>query len=103
MLIAGHQVALGQPAEAVQLTPRDAAALLATIGMTGDMVCAFHGPDSATKIDTFAEAMRTGQWRGTSRIVVDDSGNLLDGLHRLRAMVRTGVSIQVDIAMTTYA
>ena len=46
--------------------------------------------------------MASGQWTGTSLVLVDTEGHLLDGLHRCRAIVRTGVSIDVDITMTRY-
>lgn len=46
------------------------------------------------KVAAFARAMKEGKWRATHQgISFDENGNLLDGQHRLRAIVSSGVSI----------
>jgi hypothetical protein len=50
---------------------------------------------SATAVNRYANDMTRGRWalNGES-IVIDDNGNVIDGQHRLRAVIKSGVSIQ---------
>lgn len=52
-------------------------------------------PVRKTNLQRLANDMRTGQWslNGES-IVFDDNGNVIDGQHRLRAVVESGATIQ---------
>ncbi|MFC0546806.1 hypothetical protein [Kutzneria chonburiensis] len=51
--------------------------------------------DSAT-VDRYAAAMRRGEWRLSHQgIAVDSGGNLLDGQHRLAAIVKSKMSVKM--------
>lgn len=52
-------------------------------------------PVKDTTIQRYAEAMKSGQWElNGETIKFSDKGVLLDGQHRLRAVVQSGVTIQ---------
>lgn len=42
---------------------------------------------------TYSAAMQTGQWQVGQPLIFDDSGNLIDGQHRLRAVIHSGMAI----------
>jgi len=45
-------------------------------------------------VNRYAKTMRSGNWRSTHQgIAIDESGNILDGQHRLEAVVKSGVTI----------
>lgn len=47
-------------------------------------------------VDAYAQAMRAGHWALTHQgIAIADTGELIDGLHRLHAIVQSGVPIQM--------
>lgn len=49
-------------------------------------------------VDHYARQMRLGQWRLTHQgICVDAGGNLVDGQHRLRAIVESQVSVEMMV------
>ena len=49
-------------------------------------------------IDSYARAMRAGQWGTTHQgIAIDSNGLLVDGQHRLMAIVRSGATIKTMI------
>jgi len=53
---------------------------------------------SQSVVDSYARAMRTGQWVLTHQgIGIDDNGELVDGLHRLLAIVQSGATIPMMI------
>lgn len=79
--------------ETVELTPEDAAKLLA--------VSEGQAQRNVRKavVERLAHAIETGQWRLTHQaIALDASGVVLDGQHRLHAIVRAGIPVQVQIA-----
>lgn len=51
---------------------------------------------SEKRADAYAQAMRDGKWKGCSNddITFDENGILTNGQHRLRAIVKSGVSIE---------
>ncbi len=52
-------------------------------------------------VAVYAEAMKRGQWRTTHQgLAIDEAGNLLDGQHRLLAVVKSGVTVRMMV--TTY-
>lgn len=52
-------------------------------------------PLSSYWVDTLVSAMKKGEWKyNAEAIKFDEDGNLLDGQHRLTAIVKSGVSIQ---------
>jgi len=54
---------------------------------------------SLVKIHRFAEAMKAGKWRKTYEpIAFDWDGNLLNGQHRLNAVIEAGVPIEFTLA-----
>ena len=53
---------------------------------------------SPMTVDSYARAMKAGQWLLTHQgIAIDDNGELMDGQHRLRAIVASGVSVQLQV------
>jgi hypothetical protein len=79
--------------DTVELTPEDAAKLLA--------VSEGQAQRNVRKaaVERLAHAITSGQWRLTHQaIALDSSGVVLDGQHRLHAIVRAGVPVQVMIA-----
>lgn len=47
-------------------------------------------------VDAFAADMRRGKWHTTHQgIAFDEAGNLLDGQHRLAAIVKSGCTIEI--------
>ncbi len=45
-------------------------------------------------VELYAGAMKRGEWKLSHQgVAIDDRGNLLDGQHRLAAVVRSGVSV----------
>lgn len=52
-------------------------------------------PLSKSVVNGFAEAMRRGEWKLTHQgIAFDENGNLVDGQHRLTAIVESGVPVE---------
>jgi hypothetical protein len=50
-------------------------------------------------VDTYAQTMRNGKWVLTHQgIAFDKNGNLCDGQHRMQAVVKSGVTIQVIVS-----
>lgn len=79
--------------ETVMLTPEDASKLLAV--SEGQQQRNIR----KAQVDRLAHAMTAGQWRLTHQaIALDASGVVIDGQHRLHAIVRAGVPVQVMIA-----
>ena len=57
-------------------------------------------PVSERRIDNFAAQMETGQWRlNHNGIAFADNGTLLDGLHRLRAVIRSGKTVPMIVVV----
>lgn len=55
-------------------------------------------PLSQTKVDEWAKEMKQGKWRQTHQgIAFDWDGNLLDGQHRLAAIVASGRTVKLMI------
>jgi len=54
----------------------------------------YNRPIRSKTVDMYADDMRRGAWEETSQaITFDKDGNLLDGQHRLNAVIRSGVAI----------
>jgi hypothetical protein len=50
-------------------------------------------------VDTYAKDMTEGRWEQTHQgIAFDSDGNLMDGQHRLMAIVKSGVSLEMIVA-----
>lgn len=50
------------------------------------------------KVVEWANVMRQGRWRNTHQaIAIDDDGNVLDGQHRLHAVVETGIPVWMRV------
>jgi len=86
MAVAGAQT-LG----ARDITPEAAAGLLA------DMADDIRPPDP-TIVTAYREAMHTGDWH-TGVITLDPEGRLLDGRHRLTAVVQHGRPVKFQVAV----
>jgi hypothetical protein len=55
-------------------------------------------PVSARTVREFAQAMRRGEWRVTHQgIAFDTTGALVDGQHRLAAIVEAGLPVEVTV------
>jgi hypothetical protein len=49
-----------------------------------------------TLVKSYASAMKRGEWRLTHQpVAIDDAGQLLDGQHRLMAVLLSGVSVEM--------
>lgn len=56
------------------------------------------------KVQRFADRMRAGQWTPTGRkpITIDpDTGTVLNGNHRLRAIMVAGVAVETEVVYET--
>lgn len=54
---------------------------------------------SKNTVETYARVMRAGQWLLTHQgIAINDKGELLDGLHRLLAVVSSAVTVQMVVS-----
>jgi len=50
-------------------------------------------------VERYADAMRRGEWKLSHQgVAIDRDGNLLDGQHRLAAIVRSGVTVRMAVA-----
>lgn len=50
-------------------------------------------------VERYAESMKRGEWRATHQgIAFDASGYLLDGQHRLKAIIDSGCAVQMTVA-----
>lgn len=50
-------------------------------------------------VNSYAKQMSQGRWKMTHQgIAFDDNGNLLDGQHRLHAIIQSGVSVLMTVA-----
>lgn len=77
--------------EGVTITPEIAQFLL-------DHHNKHNRPVKATRIDQYAMELKLGLWKyNGERILFDSDGQLLSGQHRLLAIVKSGVSMKVDI------
>ena len=72
-------------AQIEQITPALAAKML----LTND----HNRPLSRVTVRLYSEAMQRGEWDAHSQIVIAEDGTLLDGQHRLAAVVDSGVTI----------
>ena len=54
-------------------------------------------PFSRGYVEQFKEAIREGQFKEVNAITIDWNGNLLDGQHRLKAVVETGIPVYMTI------
>lgn len=55
---------------------------------------------SAAQVNALANDMRKGLWRPSHQgIAFDEEGNLLDGQHRLAAIVESGVAVTLTVAI----
>lgn len=79
--------------ETVDLTPEDASKLLAhSQGQRQRSISKGH-------VERIAHAIRTGQWRETHQpIALDRDGVVIDGQHRLSAIVQAGIPVRLMIA-----
>lgn len=79
--------------ETVIMTPEDAAKLLAV--SEGQAQRSVRKP----VVERIARAIQAGQWQVTHQaIALDASGVVLDGQHRLHAIVRAGMPVEVQVA-----
>ena len=64
-----------------------------------------YNPDNrtlrASMVSVYAEAMTLGHWRSQNgqSIVFDTSGDLMNGQHRLAAIVRAGIPVDIGITL----
>lgn len=49
-------------------------------------------------VDSYAQDLKDGKWIiGTSTICFDINGNLIDGQHRLSAIIKAGISVRMEV------
>lgn len=59
----------------------------------------FQRPLSLSTVETLSRAMKDGQWANNGETVIfSDTGKLLDGQHRLSAVVLSGVTIEATVS-----
>lgn len=59
----------------------------------------YNRPLSKACVDALADQMRRGQWKMNGEpIIFSGSGKLLDGQHRLAAVIRSGTSVEMAVA-----
>lgn len=76
--------------ETLYVGPEMAEQMLATSG--------FNRPVMASRVVTLANEMRLGKWQLNGETVVfAESGKLLDGQHRLHAIIESGCTVQLAI------
>ena len=79
--------------ETVTLTPEDAQKLLAI--SEGQI----QRPIKITVVNRIVHAIQAGQWRTTHQaIALDADGRIVDGQHRLAAIARAGIPVQLQVA-----
>jgi len=72
------------------ITPEESAILLE--GNTGNR------PVRATRVNMLAEAIARGEWMLTHQgIAIADNGRILDGQHRLLAIVKSGIPVRMAV------
>lgn len=77
--------------QTVLVSPSIAAEMLK--GNTGNR------PPRNTHVDFLAESMTRGEWRLTHQgVAISPSGRLLDGQHRLLAVIKSGVTVEMMVA-----
>lgn len=55
-------------------------------------------PVRTSKVDAWVEAIKNGLWKLTHQgIAIDTNGNMCDGQHRLRAIIKSGISVQMRV------
>lgn len=73
-----------------RITPKRAQALLATMRRNRQV--------TRRVVERYVKEMRTGRWRSTGQgIAIDWDGHLMDGQHRLLAVVESGVAVEMDV------
>lgn len=77
--------------DGVKLTPALAQYLL-------DHHNGYNRPVKDTRVDQYVMEMQLGKWVNTGeRILFDASGNMVSGQHRCLAVIKSGVTIEVDM------
>jgi len=75
-----------------KITPKKAAEYIATVDTSKQR------PLKQAKIDDYATSMAHGHWVLTHQgIAFDDEGNLCDGQHRMHAVVKSGVTVEMQV------
>ncbi len=74
-----------------QIGPEEAESILATPG-------ARNRPVSLARVIKYAGRMKSGHWRLTGEpVILDQQGRLLDGQHRLRAIIEAGKEVETVV------
>ncbi len=58
----------------------------------------YPGGDGAT-VARYVDEMTAGRWRPGSPIILTQSGRIVDGLHRVRAVWISKVTIEVEVSV----
>jgi hypothetical protein len=75
-----------------KITPAKAVEYIATVDTSKQR------PLKQSKINDYASAMSHGHWVITHQgIAFDDEGNLCDGQHRMHAVVKSGVTVEMQV------
>lgn len=74
----------------MDITPR-----IAEVYLSGNTA---NRPINAKRVNEYARAMRAGQWRTTNQgIGISRTGVLVDGQHRLHAVIESGVCVKMAV------
>lgn len=71
------------------ITPKYAKELLGTVQRNRRL--------SEHRVDKYASDMRAGKWSPATMLILDDNGNLVDANHRLNAVIKSGVPVDMVV------
>jgi len=71
------------------ITPNKASALLENFPR--------NRKSAPKRVESYCEIMKKGNWAPFSTVIIDENGNTVDGHHRLEAIVKSGVSVDMVV------
>lgn len=95
------------PLDALDLHRRDGFPTIQVLMVTPQVAQAwldkYHGrnrPLQASKVKAYAESMQNGRWEATHQgVSISREGTLIDGQHRLRAVVKSNATVPMTVAV----
>lgn len=54
-------------------------------------------PSNPRRVSAYAKLMSEGKWGPLSMIITDENGNTVDGHHRLEAVIKSGMSVEMIV------
>jgi len=88
--LTGEAVKKKRHTKTERITPKRAQELLATMRR--------NRPVRRKVVEGYVEEMQAGRWRSTGQgIAIDWDGHLMDGQHRLLAIIESGIAVEMDV------